>query len=110
MNCASQLRHGSAASVDGVALVGVILLKQRVLALDADVEDVVTAKKVCRKLRLPTLLDDLSSDALQVRLLVQDRQSVETWKCLRNFDESEIFFLPTRNFNERNNSQPTILH
>jgi len=70
MNRASRLRHGSAASVDGVALVGVVLLEHRVLTLDADVQDVVATKKVGRKLRLPTFLNDLASHSLQMWLFV----------------------------------------
>ena len=78
MNGASRLRHSPAASVDGVALVAVVLLEQRVLTLDADVEDVVASQQVCRKLRLATFLNDLSRDALQMRLFVENRKSVKT--------------------------------
>ena len=77
MNGASRLRHSPAASVDGVTLVAVVLLEQRVLTLDADVQDVVASQQVCRKLRLATFLNDLSSDALQMRLFVENRKSVK---------------------------------
>ena len=80
MNGASRLRHSPAASVDGVALVAVVLLEQRVLTLDADVQDVVASQQVCRKLRLATFLNDLSRDALQMRLFVENRKSVKACK------------------------------
>jgi hypothetical protein len=46
--------------------------------LNANVDDVITAKQHGRKLRLATLLDDLTRDAFEVRLFVQNWQPIET--------------------------------